>query len=395
MRFLIEYKDFKTKETNNVSLHLLDTFLNEHLIGTFHGHTYECILIRFVTNAPPTRKLKLKSLYNTIAEVEVNGDFNGSSGLDIEDFRQGLFKAEEAIKRVPLIERKEPMDFQQAKLLDDYKHAIEHAPKTREELVQYAQHEQNTRFGNQAKRADCLLYSYSINPRPLTRKLTGIRIYSQFEKGALAPFDFIYSAIFSNLLRRANVLLPNYDEIYINIAETMEQAKQEIALETWHKYTYSTLDLSTYLSSDDEVKSQMLFNSICAGLRLIAEIDDLESEKIEEVITLVKNNGPDMELTYASKQNKNYLAEVIYNVPKSHLNKAEYKLRVTELKSGKSGVAHIDFIDTYWAPYSFGKISIKKDEIIIKGRESLRAEISREADNLPDEYLFKISDMIL
>ncbi len=395
MRFLIEYKDFQTKDTNNVSLRLLDTFLNEHLIGTFHGQTFECILIRFVNHAPPTRKLKLKSLYKTIAEVEMNGDFNGSSGLDIEDFRQGLSKAEEAIKKVIHIECKEPLDFQQQKLLDDYKKAIEFAPQTREELIQYAQNEQNIRFRNQAKRADSLLYSYSINPRPLTRKIKGIRIYSQFERGTLAPFDFIYSALFSNLLRRANVLLPNYDEIYINVAETMEQAKQEVALETWHKYTYATLDLSTYLSSDDTGKSGMLFNSVCEGLRSIAEFDHLEKEKIEEVITSVKNNGLDMELTYASKQNKNYLAEVIYNVPKSFLDKAHYKLRVTELKSGKSGVAHIDFIDTYWAPYSFGKISIKKDEIVIKGRESFRAEISRQADKLPDEYTLKISEVIL
>ncbi len=75
MRFLTEYKDFKNKETTNRSLYVLETFLNEHLIGTFHGHTFECILIRFIQNAPQKRKLILKSLYKTIAEVELNGDF--------------------------------------------------------------------------------------------------------------------------------------------------------------------------------------------------------------------------------------------------------------------------------------------------------------------------------
>ncbi len=99
-----------------------------------------------------------------------------------------------------------------------------------------------------------------------------------------------------------------------------------------------------------------------------------------------------MELTYISKQNKNYLAEIIYKVPKNHLDKAEYKLKVTDLKSGKSGVVFITFIDTYWAPYSFDNISIKKDEIVIIGRENLRAEISRKVDILPDEYVFTISD---
>lgn len=60
----------------------------------------------------------------------------------------------------------------------------------------------------------------------------------------------------------------------------------------------------------------------------------------------------------------------------------------------KSGVVHIDFIDTYWAPYSFGKIIIKKDEILIKGRDSLRAKISRKQDKFPDEYVFNISDIV-
>ncbi|PWA11190.1 hypothetical protein DCC39_09455 [Pueribacillus theae] len=393
MRFLIEYKDFKNKETKNVSLNLLETFLNEHLIGKYHGQTFECILIRFIHNAPSTRKLKLKSLYKTIAEVELTMNFNASNKLNLEIFQEGLFKVEEAIKKVPFIERKQPLDYKEDELLNDYKKVLQFVPKTIEELKKYAKAEQEIKFYNQVKRTDCLIHGYSINPRPLTRNIIGIRIYNQFDKGTLAPFDYIYSEIFSNLLRKAKVLLPNYDEIYVNIAETLEQAKQEIALDAWHKYTYSTLDLSTYLSSDDTGKSKMLFRSVCDGLRLIADFDHLEKEKIEEVIHIIKNNGRDMELTYMSKQNKNYFVEIIYKVPNSHLDKAEYKLRVTDLKTGKSGIAHIDYIHTYWAPYSFGKIIIKKDEIIIKGRESLRAEISRKADKLPDMYIFKISDI--
>ncbi|MFJ8235507.1 hypothetical protein ACIQ34_07130 [Ureibacillus sp. NPDC094379] len=394
MRFLIEFKDFNNKETKNASLHVLDTFINEHLIGTFHGQTFECILIRFINNAPPARKLKLKSLYKTIAEIEVNGIFKDSIGLNLEDFQQGLFKVEEAIKKVSNIELKEPLDFQEDKLLDDYKKVIKFAPKTDEELLKYAKDERKIRFKNQAMRMDCLMYSYSINPRPLTRNIIGIRIDDQFDQGTLAPFDYIYSELFSSLLRNAKVMLPNYDEIYVSIGETLEHAKQEIALETWHKYTYSTLDLSKYLATDDIGKCQLVFESICDGLMLITKFDHLEKEKIEAVINCIKNKGLDMELIYTSKQNKNYLVEIIYKVPKNHLDKAEYKLKVTDLKLEKSGVTHIDFIGTYWAPYSFGKILIKKDEIVIKGRESLRANISRKADNLPSEYIFKISNII-
>ncbi|KKK39796.1 hypothetical protein WQ57_00410 [Mesobacillus campisalis] len=393
MRFLIEYKDFKSKETNNRTLHLLDTFLNEHLIGKFHGHTFECILIRFIQNAPRTKKLKLNSLYKTIAEVEVNGGFKNPGKLDLEDFQHGLMKVEEAIKKVRYIERKEPMDFHEEELLADYRNAFSFVPKTKEELKDYAKIEQEIWVKNQAKRADCLMYSCSIHPRPLTRKIVGIRIYDKFEKGTLSPYDYIYSELFSNLLRKANVLLPNYDEIYIHIGETMDMAKQEIALETWHKYTYSTLDIAAYLAGDEQVRAEMLFYSVCDGLRLISEFDHLENEKIEKVIHTIKQKGLDMELTYDSKTNKDYLAEIVYKVPKSHLEKAKYNLKVTDLTTGKTSVNHIDFINTFYAPYSFGKIIIKKNQIVLKGRESFRAEISREADKLPDEYVFNIGEL--
>ncbi|WP_053362761.1 hypothetical protein [Bacillus sp. FJAT-27251] len=393
MRFLIEYKDFKSKETDNRTLHLLDTFLNEHLIGRFHGQTFECILIRFIQNAPRTKKLKLKSLYQTIAEVEVHGSFKNPGKLDLEDFQYGFMKVEEAIKKVRFIERKERMDFHEEELLADYGNASAFVPKTKEDFKDYAKAEQEIRVKNQAKRADCLMYSCSIHPRPLTRKIAGIRIYDCYEKGTLSPYDYIYSELFGNLLRKANVLLPDYDEIYIHIGETMDMAKQEIALETWHKYTYSTLDVTAYLAGDERIRSEMLFDSVCDGLRLIAEFDHLEKEKIEKVIQMIKQKGQDMELTYDSKQNKSYLAEIVYKVPKSHLEKAEYRLKVTDLTTGTSAVSHIDFINTFYAPYSFGNIIIKKDQIVIKGRESFRAEISRQADKLPDEYVFNIGEL--
>lgn len=394
MRFLIEYKDFKTKETNHLSLKLLDTFLNEHLINKFHGLTFECLNVRFLNHPPPTRNLKLKTLYKTIAEIEIKGSFMNANELNIVDFQTGMTKIEEAIAKVSEIELKEPLDYLGDLLLEDYKECLKFAPENLDELKDYARLEKELKFQNNAKRADGLMNSYLLNPRPLTKSIVGIRIYHQFERGILLPFDYIYSGIFSNLLRRADVKLPNYDEIYINIAETMESAKQEMALETWHKYTYSTLDLSSFLAKDDVGKSQMLFESVCSGLRLIADFDHLEKEKIEEVIKTFEENGTDLELVYATKQNKKYMAEIIYKMPKSHLTKANYKLRVTETESGISGVVHIDSIDTMWAPYSFGKIMINKNEIVIKGRESFRAEISRQIDKLPNEYVFNISDIL-
>ncbi|WP_404469236.1 hypothetical protein [Sutcliffiella horikoshii] len=349
MRFMIEYKDFRTKEEQNKSLILLDTFLNEHLIGEFHGKTFECILIRFINHAPPKKKYKLKSFYKIIAEVEVEGQFSENIKINIADFQQGLSKVEQAIKLVPEIEMKEKVDFDKDRLLATLKRMINAAPQTDDDLKYYAREEKKISCLNNVKRVDSLIYSCKISPKPLVKRIVGVRIYDHFERNTLSPYDYIYSELFSNLLRNAEVKLPDYEEIYFSIGETMEQAKQEIALEV---------------------------------------------EKIEAVIEEIATKGMDMELTYATAQNKDYLVEVIYQVPLSHVTKAEYKLRLTEIRTKRTGIVSIDKLTTYYAPYSLGKIQIKKNEVIIKGRNSVRAGISREIDKYPSEYRFRINEVI-
>jgi hypothetical protein len=394
MRFLIEYKDFSSKEEQNKSLSLLSTFLNEHLVGEFHGRTFECILIRFINNAPSTKKFKLKSLYKIIAEVEIEGHFTNNLKLNIADFQHGLSKVEQVINLVTQIEIKEELDFNKNKLLSSLKNNIKNAPQTDEELKSYAKKEKEINYLNTVKRVDSLVYSYKINPRPLLKRIIGVRLYDHFERNTLAPYDYIYSELFSNLLRRAEVKSPDYEEIYFSIGETMGQAKQSIAIDEFFKYTYSTINLFEYNQADDKGKANMVFQSMCEGLRLIADFDHLEKGKIEGVIECIEKNGIDMELIYATAENKDYLVEIVYHVPYSHLTKAEFKLRLTEINTNRSGIISIDKLDIHYAPYSIGKIQLKKNEIVIKGRSSLRAEISREIDKLPLEYRFNINEIL-
>ena len=164
MRFLVEYKDFKNKEAKSASLDLLDTFLNEQLIGKFHGTAFECILVRFINHPPQTRKLKLKTRYKTMAEVEVAMDFADSRKLNMKDFQTALLKVEEAIHKVRLIESRSPADYHEEQLLDDYKASLTFIPKDLKELKAYAQKEKEITFHNRVKRADCFIYSRSINP---------------------------------------------------------------------------------------------------------------------------------------------------------------------------------------------------------------------------------------
>ena len=233
-----------------------------------------------------------------------------------------------------------------------------------------------------------------MNPQPLKKIIKGVRVYDHFERDTLSPYEYIYSHLFGNLLRRAEVKSPNYNEIYFSIAETMEQAKQSFALETWYKYTYSTLNLSQYIRSDENGKARMVFDSMCEGLRFIADFDHLDKEKIEDMIDYIDKNGIDMELTYTIVQNKNYIAEIVYSVPHSHLTKAEFKLRLTDLNNKLTGTVSIDRLDIDYAPYSIGNVQLKENEVVIKGRKSLRAEVSRNIDKLPSEYRFNIQEIL-
>lgn len=392
MRFLIEYKDFKTKEEKNVSLGLLDTFLNQHFIGDFHGSTFECILIRFINNPSPTKKYRKRVLYQTIAEIEVAASFSSNDKVNFEDFRTGLFKVKDAILKVKDIEVKGNLDFYEEDILKGLKKSLREAPASLEELVKFANMQNENIKANNAKRVDNQIEQFRLNTRPLTKKITFVTVTSPFEETA-PNYSFVYSEIFSNLFRKTDIMTPGYSEIVISLGDTMELAKQELSLEDRVTYTYATIDTKKYLESDKQTRSRMMFKSVCEGLKLIAEFDHLEKEKIDRVIKEVGNKGIDLELIYFSKQNARYLAEVIYKVPKVQNDKALFKLKVTDLNTQVSKITKIDYIDLYWAPYSFGKMLIKKDEIIIKGRESFRAQISRKADKLPEEYTFNMGDL--
>ncbi|MCM3641431.1 MULTISPECIES: hypothetical protein [Priestia] len=394
MRFLIEYKDFKTKEETNFSLQLLDTFLNEHLIGEFHGSTFECMLIRFINNPSSKKKYKLRVLYEDIAEIELPGNFSNNKTLNVEDFLTGLHRVEEAIMLVKTIELKSELDFSEDKLLLKFQQSIKNAPRTLEELKAYFKKQKQTVQSNWAKLADLSMKRSLSNPKPLTKPLITISISAPIEETE-PNHSFIYTEVFSNLLRKAEVMLPGYSHIFIHLADTLVEAKQEFAPNHRIKDAFSIIDTKKYMASDNETKSNMMFSSIVSALRSITRFDHLEEHKIESVIRKIKEEGTDIELTYFSKQNDKYLAEVIYAVPKSHLTNAPFKLRVTDLNSNVVKTIKIDDINLSWCPYSFGSINIKKDSVVIKGRKSQRAEISRRADKLPDEYIFKIKDIFI
>jgi hypothetical protein len=336
----------------------------------------------------------LRTLYKTIAEVEIVGEFVENRKLSFDDFQQGLVKVEEAINKVPQIEVKETLDFDKEKMWKKYKEIVKYAPQTDKEFRQYAKRKKEIDLLNSAKHTDYLIDMDKMNPRPLTKSLNGVRAYNEYAtENILKPYDYIYGELFSNLLRKADVKLPGYDEIFVSIAETMVQAKNTVALEEWYKYTYSTINVETYEQADDKEKANMVFESICEGLRLIADFDHLEKDKIESVIEYIDKNGMDIELTYCVKESKHYRVEIVYHVPKVFRAMAEFYVRVTNLHTHESRTILIDKFPVDDAPYIIGKVQVKKYEIVIIGRTSVAAECTRSRYKLPSEYRFTYEEV--
>lgn len=224
MRFIIEFKDFKTKETEDRSLDVLQTFLNEHLIGQNHGNRFECIIIRFIANPSASRKLQLKTLYHTYAVVEVGLAIEASRKVQLVNFMHGLMQVESAIRKAAFIETSDDnMEYQEEELVKEYRKALAFAPKSIEDLKRYAKNQKEIEFNNQVKRTDCAIRTRLMNPSPLNKRLKDIVVSQYFDEPSVTSYAYRFTEVLSNLLFHAEVMLPGYDRIVIKVDQTMEE----------------------------------------------------------------------------------------------------------------------------------------------------------------------------
>jgi len=392
MRFLLEYKNFKTKQTSNPTLEVLEVFLNQHLIGTFHGDAFECIYIHFVSKIPSTKKtLKLRLLYGSMAEMEIVQEFKNDQKLNLEDFTASLLAIEKTIHKAEEINVKKECYYDKERLLSQYEQLKIHAPSSQEELSEYKANLEFTKKCNYAKRIDCIMEQDKLTKRPLDKLIEGFTVNDPYD--LFNNLSYRYSELFSNLLRSAGVYLPSYSHIHIHIAGSLLEAKQELALEPWYKMTYGSIDLDRFNKATDTKQEKMLLQSISEGLLLLAEIDHLDRDKIKSVISQVEKNGLNQELTYFQRENKRYKAEVVYHIPKDHVTKTAFHLRVTDLQTNQVAEIFIDNLLTFYAGASLYKIAIKKDEIVISGRSGYQAELMRKSDKLPEKYRFSLEEL--
>ena len=248
------------------------------------------------------------------------------------------------------------------------------------------------------KSVDSHLKAWQATPRTLVKRLLGVRVYPKYpnpENGrALMPYTYVFSQIFSTVLRNENILTPGYSEIYFSIGETLDEAKTVSGAEDWHKYTYTAIEISTFPDLAESEKAKTVFSAMCEALRLIADFDHLEKEKIEYAIAFISKEGVNTLLTYARVENADYTAAIKYRVLFDHRQNIPFYLHLTEKSTGKSSEALIREFDTLWLSHYMTTMKFNKGEIVITGKRGMRGEISRRSAKVPDEYRFKIADML-
>lgn len=395
MRFQFDYTDHKEKNTKNKNLVLLEVLLNFNFLEKFYGWGLVSFFIAIRNNNPRKKTVTAKRLYDYFAKIETDGIFEDNHSYNIHDFQEGLQIVKQTVQLADKIELKEN-DFDAAKLLKDIEGFISTCPVSTEELINLSKQIRTMEDALPVKTVNGYLDASHKFPLPKKAVLIGARSCVQMKNAIPGPYLHVYTEIFSNLLRNENIATPYYKEIYISIGKTVDEAKQKtpVAYRDWHKYTYAGLDIEKYTAATEQEKEKMIVKSMFEGLRLIADVDHLDKEKIEKLIRQVEAEGMNIILTYKTEENDHYKVEVIYKVLADHNEPVPFYMKLTEKKTGKSNTVLINKFKLWWAPYSFGKITIKKNEIIIKGKGGIRGELSRTSDKLPEEHKFVIADVL-
>lgn len=386
MRFSVEYLDAKTKETNRESISLLNSFLNYYLIEKFHGWSYECVFIKLISNAPPKKKWKVSRSYDQWGNIEL--PFQQSNS--VEEFHLGFSQVRQAVDLISTLKIKGLVDFRYEELLADLTDLEQILPKSDKAYSELLNQKSAMDSQFQLRRVNGRIKAYKDYPMPHSRRLVYVRIYEHFDSAELMPYRYMYGEIFGTLLRNANILTPGYQEIYFSIDETLDAAKRELAFEKWHKYTYCALKIDQYRKATPEQKEQMLLDSLIDGLRLIADFDHLDKQKIESVIETVSKTKCRTPLTYAIKESSSHEVRIHYEISSDHTQRTPFYITIRNKSTNKEVTKLIDNFNTLWVPHFISKIKLSKDRVEIKGGGGLRGHISRDMDHIPDKYEFAL-----
>ncbi|GAB2816982.1 hypothetical protein [Ferruginibacter profundus] len=180
-----------------------------------------------------------------------------------------------------------------------------------------------------------------------------------------------YAEIVLQHLITKGLMCPVYDHLYITIANTREEALQNIVLaEDWHTSGIAVLPAAIFLNADEETQQALVLTAIKDGLMDIAILDKLDTNTIASAIEEAGAAGILRERTLKTKDNK----KIAFTISlKGILKKYEEEIYFTILNKAtnkkvkwKFGQENI-FLVRGW----FGAITVTNKKITIKPRANM------------------------
>lgn len=400
LRIDIYFHDYKDKSESNRTLEVLELFLNNQLIMNNYSSVYNSISFKFLNNPPKKRDAKILMPYRIHPEVEILSQFEDNSKLCIEIFHLALGLIQEAIPRIPYAPSKEEFDFDIKGILSDINKAAKDAPNSKEALKQLEDNKQQLTLQNRMNYRLRIIENFRENPRPLDTKLIGVRVLNRFrfEDDDVYFYQNMYATIFSDVLRRYDIRLPGYQEIYFDLVPSLEEATDiSTQKEDWYQYTHAIFDYKRFKQSSQETKEQILLGCLIDGLRFITDFDHLEKDKIESAIEYIQKHKLQTPLIYITRENEGYEVKIQYKIKSITGNfvKASYDLHICQKASGEERIIPLGVFQTFNVPYVLGTIHLTKKQVTIKGRTGLKAEIYRSSEKAPSEYTFQFQELFL
>ncbi len=218
------------------------------------------------------------------------------------------------------------------------------------------------------------------------KKIKDIRLFFNYELPKSLWYLHRYADIVLYYLQLENFKCPDYDHVYISIANTEKEALENINFsETWYSFCIAILPEKLFFKADNVNKQNLILDAIEAGLVDIAKLDKLDEDAISRAINNARLIGVFGEIEFLAKAKSNQRFE-ISTLGNQNQHNVEVYFSFTDLKTNETYKRKYGEISKFELSARFNKIIFKGGKIVIVpsaygGFKSIEIDLTRKFDD--------------
>ena len=328
MLFRLRFKPARKAAHDAPTLDQLSAYVTNCLADRYYGETFLSIAFVFCESETEARRLGVRRVYGEHLEVGVTAP---PDVLDPRGQRACLTLVLDALERVRDALRVED-DLQIDALLAD----VARVHEVGTDDLSMAADTTSRSFRVRAVRARAAALRRS--PRPLTSKLLrGIRVYDAFERGLLRHQELPpVSLVLDALVRARGVRTPGYDEIYVQLAPTVDDAiRSSTPGEPWHEYTYGALDESAFRAAEPAARARLYLVAVETALLEKAKDDHLDEGAFRDAFERLRAEGETIDLPFLERDLGSHFVCLSFRVAHRHeKRRLHFRIRVVRNSDG-------------------------------------------------------------